>query len=113
MLVLLSLAVAVGVHGDVPSAQRDALAAFYDATGGPKWATTGKWLTGDPCTWGWFGVACDPSNTTIECVVTVVVRPRGCLWGFISAWARRWVGHWAASVAALGSRLVAGCHCAL
>jgi hypothetical protein len=37
-----------------------ALALLYEATGGSAWRNNLKWLSGEPCVDGWFGVHCCP-----------------------------------------------------
>jgi hypothetical protein len=37
-----------------------ALALLYEATGGNAWRNNLKWLSGEPCVDGWFGVHCCP-----------------------------------------------------
>ncbi|KOO24704.1 leucine-rich repeat:na-ca exchanger integrin-beta4: ig [Chrysochromulina tobinii] len=37
-----------------------ALALLYEATGGSAWRNHLKWLSGEPCVDGWFGVHCCP-----------------------------------------------------
>ena len=37
-----------------------ALALLYEATGGGAWRNNLKWLSGEPCVDGWFGVHCCP-----------------------------------------------------
>lgn len=42
----------------VPAAQRAALVDLYTSTNGTGWTNSAGWLTGDPCTDLWSGVAC-------------------------------------------------------
>jgi hypothetical protein len=37
-----------------------ALALLYESTGGNAWRNNDKWLSGEPCVDGWFGVHCCP-----------------------------------------------------
>ncbi len=53
-------------------AQTSALMELYNATGGHSWRKSQGWMSGDPCTGGWFGVGCNPGNTD---VVYVAWRP--------------------------------------
>jgi Leucine-rich repeat (LRR) protein len=50
----------------IPPAQRDALLAFYNATGGPSWKERGGWggAAGTECEW--YGVACNDDETSIR-----------------------------------------------
>jgi hypothetical protein len=43
-----------------PTEMVRALALLYEATGGNAWRINDKWLTGEPCVDGWFGVHCCP-----------------------------------------------------
>ncbi len=49
----------------VPTAERDALVALYNATNGPGWTNNTNWLNGDPCENNWFGIGCDSTNTAV------------------------------------------------
>ena len=60
-------------------AQRQALAAFFNATGGPAWKQSSGWAadfntSNDPCTAGWYGVTCDPVGASASQNVTYVGR---------------------------------------
>ncbi len=76
---LLALALAVTVAwtltsaGAATAAERAALVDLYNATDGSSWRNSANWLTGDPCSAGWYGVACSPGTGTIKYVV--VLRP--------------------------------------
>jgi Leucine-rich repeat (LRR) protein len=65
LLVLASLLAAVPGLAAVPAAQRTALIALYNATGGPGWANRAGWLgkAGTECSWA--GVTCDSAATTV------------------------------------------------
>jgi hypothetical protein len=66
ILILASLlAFVVPCHAAVPTAQRTALVALYNATGGPGWASRDGWLgkPGTECSWA--GVTCDAAATTV------------------------------------------------
>lgn len=39
---------------------------FYSSTGGANWVNNNGWLSGDPCTDGWFGVCCNDEGHVIE-----------------------------------------------
>ncbi|HYX22618.1 MAG TPA: pre-peptidase C-terminal domain-containing protein, partial [Thermoanaerobaculia bacterium] len=59
------LAFALPCRAAVPAAQRTALVALYDATGGPGWTSRDGWLgkPGTECSWA--GVTCDAAATTV------------------------------------------------
>jgi len=65
LLTLASLLAAVPCRAKVPAAQRSALIAIYNATGGPGWTTHTGWLgaAGTECSWA--GVTCDAASTTV------------------------------------------------
>ena len=42
-----------------------ALALLYEATGGDTWRNHSKWLSGEPCVDGWFGVHCCPQSLPV------------------------------------------------
>ena len=65
LLVLASLPAAVPCRAAVPAAQRTALIALYNATGGPHWTTRTGWLgpAGTECSWS--GVTCDTAATAV------------------------------------------------
>ncbi|HSS79374.1 MAG TPA: pre-peptidase C-terminal domain-containing protein [Thermoanaerobaculia bacterium] len=65
LLTLASLLAAVPCRAKVPAAQRSALIAIYNATGGPGWTTHAGWLgaAGTECSWA--GVTCDSASTTV------------------------------------------------
>jgi hypothetical protein len=39
-----------------------ALTLLYEATGGDQWSNNSRWLSGEPCIDGWFGVHCCPQS---------------------------------------------------
>ena len=61
----LLLGFAVVAQAVIPTTERDALIALYNATQGAKWGTNTNWLgaPGTECTW--FGVQCNPAQTTV------------------------------------------------
>jgi hypothetical protein len=65
LLILVSLPAAVPCRAMVPAAQRAALIALYNATGGPGWTNRTGWLgkAGTECAWA--GVTCDSAATTV------------------------------------------------
>ncbi|MEA2602941.1 MAG: receptor-like serine/threonine-protein kinase [Acidobacteriota bacterium] len=68
LLVLASL-VAVPVPcraaAAIPAAQRSALVALYNATGGPHWTNRDGWLGKPGTECAWAGVTCDAGGTTV------------------------------------------------
>jgi len=42
-----------------------ALALLYEATGGGAWRNNSRWLSGEPCVDGWFGVHCCPQSLPV------------------------------------------------
>ena len=48
-----------------PSGDRDALAAFYNATDGPNWAKNENWLSDEPLE-SWYGVETDDGGRVTE-----------------------------------------------
>lgn len=46
-------------QGPVPTEERDALVALYNATGGPQWIHNSGWLGAPGTECGWYGVLCD------------------------------------------------------
>lgn len=49
----------------VPSAERDALIALYEATGGSSWSESGGWLGAAGTECSWFGVSCNDEGTAV------------------------------------------------
>ena len=59
LLAILVLIPLSSVHAQVPTAERDAMIAFYYAANGPGWTMKSGWSTaiaGTECTW--YGVLC-------------------------------------------------------
>jgi serine/threonine protein kinase len=48
-----------------PTEMVRALELFYEATGGNAWRNNFKWLSGEPCVDGWFGVHCCPQELPV------------------------------------------------
>jgi hypothetical protein len=48
-----------------PTQMVRALALLYEATGGDAWRTNFKWMSGEPCVDGWFGVHCCPQSLPV------------------------------------------------
>mmetsp|Transcript_32080 Transcript_32080/g.89803 ORF Transcript_32080/g.89803 Transcript_32080/m.89803 type:complete len:290 (-) Transcript_32080:175-1044(-) len=63
--IVIVLFLANGALTAVPESQIEALQDLYKLTDGPNWKNNTNWLTGDPCSRGWFGVTCNAFNTTI------------------------------------------------
>ena len=56
----------VPARAAIPQAERDALLALYNSTGGPLWTNHTNW-GGAPGTENtWFGVTTDGGNTTVQ-----------------------------------------------
>ncbi len=49
----------------IPQAERDALIAIYDSTGGPGWGNSTNWLGGPGTECTWFGVACSGGDANV------------------------------------------------
>lgn len=60
-----ALILSASAYAAVPSSQRDALIAIYDATGGPGWLNNAGWkgAAGTEC--DWFGVDCDSEQANV------------------------------------------------
>ena len=54
----------VGRHNAVPQSERDALIAFYEATGGDSWTDNTGWLEGNFSVNNWFGVTVTDGHVT-------------------------------------------------
>ena len=62
---LCAIFLATALHGAVSQKERDALTAFYAATGGASWTARDNWngAAGTECTW--YGVYCDESQSKV------------------------------------------------
>ena len=49
----------------VPVAERDALIALYNSTGGPAWHDSTSWLGAAGTECAWYGVVCDVAETHV------------------------------------------------
>jgi hypothetical protein len=67
--------------GTLPLAQCQALVDLYRSTNGHNWTEATGWLTGNPCTVPWHGVACDVTNMN----VTEIALDENNLTGTISS----------------------------
>lgn len=76
-LSILCVAIALPAAAAIPAAEREALVAFYDDTGGPGWTTRTNWLgaAGTECTW--VGVRCDPTRSTVTGIGFIYNNLRG------------------------------------
>ena len=63
-----ALVITASASAAIPSSQREALIAVYDATGGANWTNNTGWkgATGTECEW--YGVQCDFEKTRVEVV---------------------------------------------
>jgi PKD repeat protein len=61
----LFLAAGAQVWGAIPTSQRDALIAIYNATGGPTWSRSDNWLGPEGTEGTWFGVGLDTREQTV------------------------------------------------
>jgi Leucine-rich repeat (LRR) protein len=50
---------------NIPTSERDALVAFYTATGGPSWTNRTNWLGNPGTEHTWFGVTLNSQKTTV------------------------------------------------
>lgn len=66
---ILAATVAQVSSAAIPLLERDALVALYEATGGEQWIDRDDWLgpLGSEC--AWYGVYCNPAQTTVEKLV--------------------------------------------
>lgn len=55
-------------HTEIPAAERLALISLYKSTGGARWAHRGGWLGPPGTECGWYGVACESSDSTARVV---------------------------------------------
>jgi hypothetical protein len=60
----------------LPPAQTKALEELYNAANGPSWRYSPGWMTGDPCTGGWFGVTCNQGMDEVVYVHACELAPR-------------------------------------
>ena len=63
--IALSLIFALAVHCRLSTLQHTALVKIYNATNGPEWYAKLNWLSGDPCTDKWVGVACSTEYNSV------------------------------------------------
>lgn len=66
VFVLLVLAAPVFAWAAVPSSERSALAALYNATGGARWKSRTGWLGSAGTECSWFGVVCNEARTAVQ-----------------------------------------------
>ena len=59
------LALALPGLAAVPAAERSALIALYNSTGGPHWVVRAGWLGSPGSECSWSGVTCDATNVTV------------------------------------------------
>ena len=66
LIAVVALAVAASAAAAVPTSEREALVALYQATGGANWKNKTNWLgaAGTECTW--YGVECDGDANVIR-----------------------------------------------
>jgi hypothetical protein len=64
-VVLGVLLVAHLAQADIPAAEREALIALYDSTGGASWTNKNNWLGPPGSENTWHGVTTDAGNTTV------------------------------------------------
>lgn len=55
----------VPVQAAIPSSERNALVAIYDATGGASWSDSSSWLGGAGTECTWYGVNCNDDQTAV------------------------------------------------
>jgi hypothetical protein len=53
-------------QADIPAAEREALIALYDSTGGASWENNDNWLGPPGSENTWYGVTTDAGNTTVK-----------------------------------------------
>src|ERR1043166_4024630 len=64
-LPLCALLVCASASAAIPSSQRQALIAFYDATGGDAWTDRSEWKGAEGTECNWFGIECDNDGGTV------------------------------------------------
>lgn len=66
LFAICALVLATGANAAIPSSQRDALIAVYNASNGSNWSNRAGWLgpTGTECTW--HGVQCDAEQANVD-----------------------------------------------
>ena len=64
-IVLFALAIAASANAAIPTSQRDALVAIYNAAGGANWKDRTGWLGAPGTECDWFGVGCDETESTV------------------------------------------------
>ncbi len=62
--ILLGLA-AIPAQANIPVEEREALLALYQSTSGASWKSSPGWLGAWGTERNWYGVVCDPSNSTV------------------------------------------------
>ena len=50
----------------IPLQEREALVTLYNSTNGVNWNLNSGWLGGEGSECGWYGVTCDPSQSTVN-----------------------------------------------
>lgn len=65
LLPLLAILVATSGSAAIPTPQRDALIAIYNATGGPSWNNRAGWLGSAGTECSWFGIRCNDAQTSV------------------------------------------------
>jgi len=61
----LTLLIAASANAAIPSSQRDALVAIYNAAGGANWTDKTGWLGAPGTECDWFGVGCDETGSNV------------------------------------------------
>jgi PKD repeat protein len=79
LLAALILVAGMQAWGTIPSSERDALIAIYNATDGPHWAHSANWLGPSGTEGTWDGVVLDPRGTTVTDLVLWGNHLRGTL----------------------------------
>lgn len=63
--VAVALAIIMSAGAIVAPQERAALLDLYETCTGHLWVHQHNWLNGDPCEQAWYGVFCDPANSTV------------------------------------------------